>query len=237
MKYLLPILIVLSGCATQRPAAPVTAVAVKGMTPVGLRTAETVKAYPVGRYTDPSFPEEMHERHTVYRREQAPHWNYHPSEPYALPLGPAVALSNPSPSYYAKTNAEQIGAQQREFAKSLQEQNAVLKQRIDLLQQEKETIQKLERENEKLRMDMESQKAQPQPSDPSDPLAEWTDPGDLILVSQSKDDDQAFLISQMHLHDELTTELTTLERSRFRALIAPFFIPLAFLIPTQTTTP
>jgi hypothetical protein len=33
-----------------------------------IRTPETVKAYPVGRYTDPNFPEEMHERHTLYRR-------------------------------------------------------------------------------------------------------------------------------------------------------------------------
>ena len=43
-----------------------------------IRTPETVKAYPVGRYTDPNFPEEMHERHTLYRREQSADWNYHP---------------------------------------------------------------------------------------------------------------------------------------------------------------
>ena len=53
-----------------------------------VRTPETVKAYPVGRYTDPNFPEEMHERHTLYRREQSAEWNYRPSKLYALPLGP-----------------------------------------------------------------------------------------------------------------------------------------------------
>ena len=88
-----------------------------------VRTPETVKAYPVGRYTDPNFPEEMHERHTLYRREQSADWNYRPSQPYALPLGPVVAESNPSPSYYAKTNAEQINAQQKAYAEALLEQN------------------------------------------------------------------------------------------------------------------
>jgi len=237
MKYLVPLLIVLSGCASQRSAAPVTAVAVKAKTPAGVRTAEIVKAYPVGRYTDPSFPEEMHERHTVYRREQSAGWNYQPSEPYALPLGPVVARSNPSPSYYAKTNAEQISAQQREFAQSLQEQNAVLKRRIDALQEEKETIRKLESENEKLRKDLESQKVQPVPVETSDPLAEWTDPGELILVSQSDDDCQDFLISQMRLHDDLSAELAVLERLRFRTLLAPVLAPMTFLLNTQTTTP
>jgi hypothetical protein len=52
-----------------------------------IRTPETVKAYPVGRYTDPNFPDEMHERHTLYRREQSAGWNYHPSQPHALPSG------------------------------------------------------------------------------------------------------------------------------------------------------
>jgi hypothetical protein len=52
-----------------------------------VRTPETVKAYPVGRYTDPNFSNEMHERHTLYRREQTADWNYRPSQPQTLPLG------------------------------------------------------------------------------------------------------------------------------------------------------
>jgi hypothetical protein len=80
-----------------------------------------VKVYPVGRYTDPNFPEEMHERHTIYRREESAGWNYHPSQRQALPLGPLAAVSNPSPSYCAKTNAEQISAQQKAYAQALLE--------------------------------------------------------------------------------------------------------------------
>jgi hypothetical protein len=45
-----------------------------------LRTPEFVKAYPVGRYTDPNLPNQMHERHTLYRREHAADWNYRPSK-------------------------------------------------------------------------------------------------------------------------------------------------------------
>ena len=90
----------------QRVKVPSTSLAANNLPKV--RTPETVKAYPLGRYTDPNFPEEMHERHTLYRREQSAEWNYRPSKPYALPLGPVIAQSNPSPSNYARTDSEQI---------------------------------------------------------------------------------------------------------------------------------
>ena len=73
----------------------------------------------MGRYTDPHFAEAMHERHTLYRREQAAEWNYRPSNTYALPLGPVVAESNPSPSDHAATDAEQMNAQQKAYAEAL----------------------------------------------------------------------------------------------------------------------
>ena len=98
----------------------------------------------------------MHERHTLYRREQAAEWNYRPSKPYALPLGPVVAQSNPSPSYYAKTDAEQINAQQKAYAEALLEQNVALKRRIDELQQKDSTIQNLQGEIERLKKELES---------------------------------------------------------------------------------
>jgi len=146
MKYLaLCLALLCSACATHRPVnAPNAAVAITGAPKTAVspkeiakvRTPETVKAYPVGRYTDPNFPDEMHERHTVYRREQSPDWNYQPSEPYALPLGPATANSDPSPSYYLQADAEQIGAQQRAYADSLAEQNRAMKKRLDALLEE-----------------------------------------------------------------------------------------------------
>ena len=154
MKFLCCIILLslLAGCATKkeirsvrRVEVPATAIASDVVPKV--RTPETVKAYPVGRYIDPNFPDQMHERHTVYRREHAAEWNYRPSKPYALPLGPVIAESNPSSSYYTKTNSEQISAQQKAYAEALLEQNVALKRRIDELQQKDSTIQNLQERN------------------------------------------------------------------------------------------
>lgn len=165
MKYLaLCVALLCSACATHRPVntpvatsavtgAPKTTVSSKKITKI--RTPETVKAYPVGRYTDPNFPDEMHERHTVYRREQSSDWNYQSSEPYALPLGPVTAESDPSPSYYLQADAEQINAQQRAYADSLAEQNRAMKKRLDALLEEEAT-----------RRDQKKEAVQPQKAEP-----------------------------------------------------------------------
>ena len=107
MKFLssIALLSLLAGCATNKELRSLRDVEVPGSGIASddvrkVRTPEIVKAYPVGRYTDPNFPNQMHERHTLYRREQAAEWNYRPSKPYALPLGPVVAESNPSSSSY-----------------------------------------------------------------------------------------------------------------------------------------
>ena len=99
----------------------------------------------------------MHERHTLYRREQAAEWNYRPSNTYALPLGPFVAESNPSPSYYVATDAEQRNAQQKAYAEALLEQNRALNQRIQDLQKQDSTIQNLQEEIERLKKELETQ--------------------------------------------------------------------------------
>ena len=150
---LILILALCSGCATRKAAEPRSIPKSTPPLPASetpeVRAAEIVKAYPVGRYTDPHFPDAMHERHTLYRREQAAEWNYRPSKSYALPLGPVVAESNPSPSYYAKTNAEQMNAQQKAYAEALLEQNRALNQRIQELQKQDSTIQGLREEIER----------------------------------------------------------------------------------------
>jgi predicted RNA-binding protein YlxR (DUF448 family) len=120
-----------------------------------VRTSQTVKAYPVGRYTDPNFPDAMHERHTLYRREQSTQWDYRPSKPYALPLGPTIAESNPSRSYYVKTNSEQMNAQQKAYAESLLEQNRAMKKRLDTLMQNESITQQLRQEVERLKKELE----------------------------------------------------------------------------------
>src|SRR4029077_7530904 len=149
-----------AGCATKKEVRSVrrievssTSIAANNMPEV--RTPETVKAYPLGRYTDPNFPEGMHERHTLYRREHSAEWNYRPSKPYALPLGPVIAQSNPSPSSYARTDSEQINAQQKAYAEALLEQNQVLKKRIEALKKKAPKTQnlqgKIERQKKELK--------------------------------------------------------------------------------------
>jgi hypothetical protein len=217
-----------------------------------VRTPETMKAYPVGRYTDPNFPEQMHERHTIYRREQSAHWNYRPSQPYTLPLGPLVTTSNPSPSYFAKTNAEQINAQQKAYAESLLEQNIALKKRIDALQQKDSTIHDLQTEIERLRKELDSRP--PPQSPPADGEAQdaspaeaddfsqtdaqnFTDPSEIVLFPQSEADYLAFLISQMRLHDELSIELRSSLRRRFGALFLHSFTSRSLLTLNTPKTP
>ena len=117
-QYSILLLSLLAGCATKEEIRSVHHLEVPGRAIAAddaqqVRTPETVKAYPMGRYTDPNFPDQMHERHTLYRREQAPDWNYRPSRPYSLNLGPVAATSKPSPSYFAKADAAQINAQQK----------------------------------------------------------------------------------------------------------------------------
>jgi hypothetical protein len=239
------LLCLFAGCATKKEVRSARRVEVPGTTVADLpaiRTPETVKAYPVGRYTDPNFPDEMHERHTLYRREQAADWNYRPSQPQALPLGPVTAVSDPSPSYYAATNAEQINAQQKAYAEALLEQNRVMKERIDSLQKNDAVIQSLQSEVEQLKKELDSRKesAPVEQVKPSDDFSFWraaqecagdeiSDPGEIVLFSHSDADCQAFLVSQMRLNDELAKALDALERRTLLNLLFPSRASLALI--------
>jgi hypothetical protein len=217
-----------------------TTIAAKDMQEI--RTPETVKAYPVGRYTDSNFPNEMHERHTLYRREQTADWNYQPSQPYSLPLGSVTAFSDPSPSSYATTNVEQINAQQKAYAEALLEQNRVMKERIDALQRNEAVIQSLQTEVEQLKKELNSSK-EPAPIEedkPTDDFSLWraapgrvedeiSDPGEIVLFSRSDADCQAFLVSQMRLNDELAKALDALERRKLLDLLFPSRAYLALI--------
>ena len=258
MRFLCCIILlsILVGCAIKketrsvlRIAAPATAIGADDARKV--RTPEIVKAYPVGRYIDPNFPNQVHERHTVYRREQAAEWNYRPSKPYPLLLGPVVAESNPSSSYYSKTNSEQINAQQKAYAEALLEQNVALKRRIDELQQKNSTIQNLQTEIERLKKELDSRAGEPVPLDetkqsPSEDFSSTgafpvdqaiTDPGEVMFFAESEADYQSFLISQMRLNDELSKELTILQRGKLQALLKPNFLSRDFLALTTQKTP
>jgi hypothetical protein len=239
------LLCLFAGCATRKEVRSARPVEVPGATVADLpaiRTPEAVKAYPVGRYTDPNFPNEMHERHTLYRREQGAAWNYRPSQPQALPLGPVTAVSDPSPSYYAATNAEQINAQQKAYAEALLEQNRVMKERIDSLQKNESTIQSFQSEVERLKKELDSRKesAPVEQGKPSDDFSFWraaperaedeiSDPGEIVLFSRSDADCQAFLVSQMRLHDELAKTLHAFERRKLLNLLFPSRASLALI--------
>ena len=252
-RHVIFLLCLFSGCATKkeirsvRPMeVPSTAVAAEDMPEI--RTPETVKAYPVGRYTDPNFPDEMHERHTLYRREQSADWNFHPSRPQALPLGPVTAVSSPSPSYYAATNAEQINAQQKAYAEALLEQNRVMKERIDALQKNEFVIQSLQSEIERLKKERDFRKEPAPAEEDKDDFSFWraapeptgdeiSGPGEIVLFPRSEADCQAFLVSQMRLNDELAKALDALERRRLLSLLWPLFPSRAYLALITNNTP
>ena len=245
MKYLISLLVAClgAGCATRKDPTPKTASVVPGMhvpakRMASVRTPEVVKAYSVGRYTDPNHPDEMHERHTVYRREQSPDWNYLPDPPPILPTG------NPSPSYHMG-DPSQLNAKQREYAEALQEQNRAMQKRIQQLRQDADKLPGLQQELDQLKERAgESPMSQPN-SDPvpsatpgrieevdvfsavEPALPAWEDrvpdPGNIAVFADSTDGIQDFLLSQMQLNDAFTAELAAAERMKIStALSAPF---------------
>ncbi|MGA7391963.1 MAG: hypothetical protein WBL40_15210 [Terrimicrobiaceae bacterium] len=254
---LILILALCSACATRKAAEPrsipKSTPSLSALETPEVRAAEIVKAYPVGRYTDPHFSEAMHERHTLYRREQAAEWNYRQSKSYTLPLGPVVAESNPSPSYYVATDAEQRNAQQKAYAEALLEQNRALNQRIQDLQKQDSTIQGLREEIDRLKKELDTQlhteppeKAGPEPTSEAQdgfsaldggPLPDGdtiSDPGDLILFPRSEEDYRAFLISQMRLNSELSQQLDAAVRRRLARLLTSSRFPLSYTLNTLT---
>ena len=242
-----------AGCATRKEVRSVRPTEVPGTLVAAaelpeIRTPETVKAYPVGRYTDPNFPDGMHERHTLYRREQNADWNYHPSQPQALPLGPVTAVSTPSPSYYAKTNAQQINAQQKAYAEALLEQNRVMKERIDALQKNESAIHSLQSEVERLRKELDFRKESAPAAEDKADFSFWraapdraedeiSDPGEIILFPRSEADCQAFLVSQIRLNDELAKALDAFERRKMLSLLQPLFPSRAYLALITNNAP
>jgi hypothetical protein len=220
MKYLLciPLICVVSGCANHNIVKPENYHAVAGTSvPQSnlsrVRTSEVVKSYPTGRYTDPDFPDDMHERHTVYRKEQSGDWNYRPGGPYAYP----VAESDPTPSYYVKTDGEQRNAQQKAYAAALEEQNAAMKKRIETLQQEAGKVPSLQQQVEQLKQQLDAEPL----ATPTPKKQELTDEKPTGFTEQ---DPQGDLITEMKLNDELNGELDALEGRGRLVLIDTTFL-------------
>jgi len=130
MKLALIPLLFLSACATQ-PAKKVVLVNPPGQSLAntnGLRTAEEIRAYRLGRYADPGDRTVMHEAHPVYRVEKSAVWNLRPKD---------VAGSDPAVSK-AATAIERDALiaefnRQKAVTKTLTEQTAALIQQTTSL--------------------------------------------------------------------------------------------------------
>jgi hypothetical protein len=220
MKHLIPVLLLglLSGCATHKTVKPENYPAVAGTSvPESslsrVRTPEVVKSYPTGRYTDPDFPDDMHERHTLYRKEQSADWNYRPGGPYAYPL----VVSDPTPSYYVKTDGDQRNAQQKAYAAALEEQNAAMKKRIESLQQEAGKVPGLQQQVDQLKQQLDAEPL-------ATPTPKKQEPVDERPTGFTEQDPQGDLITEMKLNDELNGELEALEGRRRLVLIDTTFL-------------
>ena len=106
-------------------------------TPENISISEQIKPYAVGRYVDPIDPHTLHERHTVYRREQSENWNL------ASVQGPAA-----SRSYYLTADTSQQNAQQRAYYQAAQEQTRSAQEKLSTAEQK---IAALEKENRVLK--------------------------------------------------------------------------------------
>lgn len=129
------LLLISPGCATEPTPriteaptpAPVSGTDLDQRNVEKVRSGETLKAYPIGRYVDPKDPNVMHESHVVYRKEIGSSWNLTPNAPTVVPLGPVLAVSdgatqsNPLPAELEKKVAEQ-----NQLMTALIEQNEAL---------------------------------------------------------------------------------------------------------------
>ncbi len=98
---------------------------------------EQIKNYHVGRYVDPADLNTLHERHTIYRREQTGHWNL-----------AAAKGTGASRSYYLTADKTQQDKQQRAYYEAAQEQARLAKEKLSGTEQR---LKDLEKENSDLK--------------------------------------------------------------------------------------
>lgn len=144
--YLIPLLF-LSACSTTpklvlRPQQPPPTTDNSSV-----RYPEVIRAYHVGRYSDPSDDLLMHEHHTVFRVEENTRWNFHPGPANAGPARlspiPSDAAFSPAPvneAILAEVNSQrlataQIMVQARTLSSALMQFQTALQQTRTNLQQ------------------------------------------------------------------------------------------------------
>lgn len=154
--FLIP-LAILAGCSSPRvvqmPPQPNTAFSPEQAESV--RYAETVKAYPIGRYIDPNNGLIMHEAHTIYRVETTARWNLHPDASANASLGPPVALID-SAKYNAPVNAEIIAEvfKQKMATEALLQRNGEFDQSLSQMARAVQAIHQLDGQNLQLQQEL-----------------------------------------------------------------------------------
>jgi len=119
-----------------------------------VRLPETVKAYSIGRYKDPSDPRIMHERHVVYRQEVDSDWRLASNSGRQILIGPTMtdAPLDQNPALLEKELAievqrqRELSVKQEDANEFLAQQNATLNQVLLLMN---ERLKMLEGEKEK----------------------------------------------------------------------------------------
>ena len=120
--------------AAALPVAPVSGTELDQHNVEKVRTGETLKAYPIGRFVDPNDPNVMHESHVVYRKESGANWNLSPNAPTVVPLGPVLAVADPSlQANPLPAELEQKVAEQNQLMATLIEQNEALVTELEKL--------------------------------------------------------------------------------------------------------
>lgn len=153
-------------------------------------------------------------------------------------------------SYYAKTNAEQINAQQKAYTEALLEQNGALKERIDALQKNESSIQSLQSEVERLKKELDSGKDPGQANRTGQPPRVILRSGaqrrimsrtrsltreKLSSFPVRKPTVRNFSSARCALNDKLARALGVLERRRLLNLASPFFPSRACLVFARRT--
>ncbi|HEV2328816.1 MAG TPA: hypothetical protein VGY56_08535 [Verrucomicrobiae bacterium] len=154
--FLIPI-IILIGCSSPRvfQMSPQPSTALSPEQAESVRYAETVKAYPVGRYIDPNNGLIMHEAHTIYRVETTARWNLHPDALADTSFGPPVALID-SAKYNAPVNAEIIAEvnKQKMATEALLERNGEFNQSLSQMARAVQVIQQVDEQNHELQQEL-----------------------------------------------------------------------------------
>jgi len=154
----------------------------------GVRYAENIKAYPVGRYIDPNNPWIMHDGHTIYRVETTAKWNLHPQASPASSIlrGPvrirdtAASASPVGDELVAELNrqkqatqavlagAQSIGNKLTVLSGEVQQTRQLAKQNVQLRQEMDATTKRLDALEEQLRKSPKEQPASKNTSQPDD---------------------------------------------------------------------